>query len=252
MVAMGVVVASVGCSSDGASGSQDPAALEGVEWHLSGSSEAAVMAEGSDIVVVFDAGKMSGFSGVNRFNGRYSANDDGSFEGGPFASTMMAGPEPLMKAETEFLGLLEKITAFAVDGEGMTLTTEDGKSLEFTAAPAVELAGTSWTVTGYNTGAEAVISVAEGSELTLEFGDDGTVSGSGGVNTFSGPYEYDAEGTISIGPLTQTLMAGDEALMEQETRYFAALEASKSWDVFNGALSLRDAEDAMQVNAVTR
>lgn len=252
MAVMVVGLTSAGCSTGEESRGQDPAALEGVEWHLSGSSEAAVMAEGADIVAVFDAGAMSGFSGVNRFNGPYTAKDDGSFEGGPFAATMMAGPEPLMKAEAAFLKMLEEVTWFAVDGDEMTLATEDGRSLEFTAAPAVSLAGTSWTVTGYNTGAEAVINVAEGSELTLEFGDDGTVSGSGGVNTYSGPYEYDDDGTISIGPLGQTQMAGDEALMEQEARFFAALESSAAWDVFNGVLSLRDAENAMQVSAGTR
>lgn len=252
MLATGLVAASTGCSSSPAA-KQDPGALQGIEWHLEESSEAAVTAEGVNIVAVFDGSTLSGFSGVNRYHGPYSAKEDGSFEGGPFAATLMAGPEPLMQAETAYLGMLEDVTSFKIDEDTrLTLTTKDGKTLTFAAAPASDLAGSSWTVTGYNTGTEAVVSVAEGTELTLEFGEDGTVSGNGGVNTFSGSYEYDKDGTISIGPLTQTLMAGDEALMEQEGRYLAALEASEEWEVFNGLLTLRDADGAMQVNAIVR
>jgi len=112
----------------------------------------------------------------------------------------------------------------------------------------VALPGTSWNVTSYNNGKGGVTTLVEGSQLTLEFGDDGTVSGSAGVNTFNGPCTVDGD-AIEIGPLATTKMAGDPELMEQEQAYLKALEASTRWNVASGKLELRDADGAAMVFA---
>ena len=246
-LAFGALMSSSACTGEDAS--EDPASLEGVEWHLIESSEASVHLGEAGIVARFDGSQMSGFSGVNQYTGAYSAEADGSFEAGPLASTLMAGPETLMQVEAAYLALLDEAESFSVEGDRLTLTTAEGKRLTFQVAATPDLSGSSWTVTAYNNGKEAVVSVAVDSELTLEFGADGQVSGNSGVNTFSGTYEYDGN-TLSIGPLAMTRMAGPPELMEQETLYLAALEASVSWEVVNGVLYLRDAEDALQVNGV--
>ena len=245
-LACGALFSVVACSGEDAT--QDPSALEGVVWNLTASSEGSANIGEAGITAAFDGTAMSGFSGVNQYNGSYSAEPDGSFSAGPFASTLMAGPELLMEVEAAYVSALERVESYSIDGGRLTLTTDDNKTLTFTAAATPDLAGTSWSVTSYNNGKEAVVSVAADSELTLEFGADGQVSGSAGVNTFSGGYEYD-DNTLSIGPLATTRMAGPTELMDQETLYLAALEASVSWDVVNGILFLRDAEDALQVNA---
>jgi len=247
-LALGALLTTAGCGATG--GAQDPAALEGVEWHLVESSVSSADLSAAGITASFEAGQMSGFSGVNQYSGGYTAEDDGSFAAGPLAGTMMAGPEPLMAAESAFLGLIEECDTFTVADGKLTLAVGSTDSLVFEAAKAVELPGTKWVVTGYNTGTEAVTSPIEGSELTLEFAEDGTVSGNGGVNTFSGPFEA-TEDTIKIGPLASTMMAGDEELMTQESRYFAALDAATTWKVVNGLLELRDADGATQVHAVS-
>jgi heat shock protein HslJ len=245
-VACGVLVSVTACG--GSETEQDPAALQG-EWSLAESSVAAVDVSLAGITASFDGSRISGFSGVNQYTGTYTADADGSFSAGPLAATLMAGPEALMDVEAAYLGMLETVETFAVDGERLTLTTEEGETLVFDVARTLELAGSSWSVTGFNNGKEAVVSVALDAELTLEFGEDGTVSGTAGVNTFSGTYDY-GDGTISLGPLAATMMAGPDDLMEQEALYLAALEASASWEVVNGVLYLRDAEDALQVSAV--
>jgi heat shock protein HslJ len=57
------------------------------------------------------------------------------------------------------------------------------------------------------------------------FADDGTVSGSGGCNQFSGSYTVDGE-SISIGPLVSSRMScGDDADLS-ELHYLGALEAA--------------------------
>jgi heat shock protein HslJ len=245
-LACGVLMSSSACTGEDAS--EDPASLEGVEWHLVESSETSLDIDLTGITATFDGARMSGFSGVNQFGGPYSANANGSFDAGPLVSTLMAGPEPLMRIEAAYLALLDEAESFSVEGDRLMLTTGEGKMLTFQAAPTPELGGSFWSVTGYNNGKEAVVSVAADSELTLEFGSDGQVSGSAGVNTFSGTYEYDGN-TLSFGPLATTRMAGPPELMEQETLYLTALEASVSWEVVSGLLYLRDAEDALQVSA---
>jgi heat shock protein HslJ len=243
--ACGVLLTASACA--GAGESQDPTTLEGVEWHLVESSISSADLGAAGITATFASGTISGFSGVNQYSGGYSAEADGAFSAGPLAGTMMAGPEPLMNAESAYLKLLEDAEEFSVEEDRLTLTTGDGSTLAFEAAKAVELPGTTWTVTGFNNGKQAVTSPIIDSELTLEFGTDGQVSGSSGVNTFSGSFTA-TDDAIEIGPLASTMMAGEPELMEQESQYVAALEASVSWKVVNGMLEMRDAEGATQVN----
>ena len=136
------------------------------------------------------------------------------------------------------------------DGE-LTLTTPDDETLTFKEAEPFTLSGSSWTITAYNNGKEAVTSPIADSELTLEFVDDKSVAGSGGVNQFNGGYTA-TEDTIEIGPLATTKMMGPEDLMAQEQAYIAALEAAASWEVANGLLTMRDADDAMQITATKK
>lgn len=236
-----------GCSSADVA---DPATLQDVTWNLVESSVTDADLTAAGITAAFDGTSVSGFSGVNSFSGSYTAETDGTFEAGPLAVTLMAGPEPLMAAEQAFLDLMDKSESFAVADGTLTLTTADDQTLTFEAAEPVDLAGTEWMVTGYNNGKEAVVSTEADSELTIEFGADGLLSGSSGVNTFRGEYTYTDE-TIEIGTLATTLMAGPDNLMAQETAFVAALEASTEWDVVNGVLTMRDADGATQVHAVT-
>ncbi len=249
-VLMALALAGViaGC---GGTASQDPAALEGVQWTLTASSETETDLADLGISARFDGASMTGFSGVNTYTGAYTAGDDGTFEAGPFASTLMAGPEEAMAAETAYMKLIDDANKYEVAEGKLTLTTTDGKTLSYEAAEAFTLAGSSWTVTNYNNGAEAVVGPVEGSELTLLFGADNAVSGSGGVNNFNGPFES-GDTSIKIGPLATTMMAGPDDLMAQEQQYLAALQAATEWEVANGVLTLRDGEGAMQVVATEK
>lgn len=68
--------------------------------------------------------------------------------------------------------------------------------------------------------------VIEGTEITAVFDQAaGTVSGSAGCNTYSGPMNT-AAGAFALGPFATTLMACEQSIMDQEAAYLSALEAA--------------------------
>lgn len=82
------------------------------------------------------------------------------------------------------------------------------------------LVGTTWraeTIAGQP--------VADGAASTLSFLADGRVAGLGGCNRYAGTIRAE-DGRLRVGPLAATRMACDPALMDQEARFFAALEGT--------------------------
>jgi heat shock protein HslJ len=249
LIVAGMLVPLGGCASSAPEA--DPAALQGVEWGLTGSSVSSTDLGKAGITLTFDGTRLSGFSGVNQYGGDYTANTDGSLEIGVINATLMAGPEPLMQAESAYLQLLQDCDSFKVADGVLTLSTGGNETLTYEAAPAAELSGSSWTVTGYNNGKEAVVGPIVGSELTIEFGTDGTVAGNAGVNTFRGPFES-TDKTVKIGPLAATKMGGEPELMTQEANYLQALQNAMTWSITRGMLDMRDAGGATQITAIRK
>lgn len=77
--------------------------------------------------------------------------------------------------------------------------------------------------------------------MTARF-EDGTVSGRAAVNGYTAKYEVGGGGSLRIGELTSTLIAGTPDAMRAEETYFTMLRAVRSWGVANGQLELRDGE----------
>lgn len=73
---------------------------------------------------------------------------------------------------------------------------------------------------------------------------DGTVTGQGGVNNFTGTYTLSGK-DISFGPLASTKMAGPPESMEQETRFFQALESSAHVEVTRETMTLSNDDDVV-------
>ena len=99
---------------------------------------------------------------------------------------------------------------------------------------------------GYNNGKQAVISVIIGTEITASFGEDGTLSGSGGCKKHNATYEVDKD-NISIGPAAATRMfcQVSEGIMEQEVQYLAALENASTYLIEVGKMERQTAEGAL-------
>jgi putative lipoprotein len=108
---------------------------------------------------------------------------------------------------------------------------------EVPPAPMDDLVGTQWTLVSYGPpGAETP--VIEGSEVTLAFQEDGQAGGSGGCNSYGGPYVVEG-GVLSFGEVVSTLMACvDEQVMEQEQQYFQALQTAGQYKLVAGGLTI--------------
>ena len=132
-VLLAVLAVSAGCGSGsgGFSGGGDDsstsaAALAGTSWRLTGWSVSSQDPNDFTITAEFKDGRIGGRSAVNQYGGPYTAGDDGSFSVGDLVSTMMAGPEPDMKAERTYLGLLDAAKKFRVVGDKLTLSDAQG------------------------------------------------------------------------------------------------------------------------------
>lgn len=84
---------------------------------------------------------------------------------------------------------------------------------------------------------------AEGVTSYVKMTDTGTAQGQGGCNSFTGHYTVDGA-TLAIGPLASTRRACPPAQMDQEGKFFAALEASKGFRIEDDKLVLLDAAGA--------
>jgi len=99
-----------------------------------------------------------------------------------------------------------------------------------------ELTGKVWALDSLN-GAAPV----PGSTVTAEFTEDGKVGGSAGCNSYSGSYTVSGNSIEFTQSMASTMMACEELIMAQETAYFQALAAAKSFAMKGDQLTLTDA-----------
>ena len=85
------------------------------------------------------------------------------------------------------------------------------------------LVGATWLVEDIRGGG-----VIDFAQTSIGFDARGGVHGTGGCNQFNGTAEIAGE-ALSLGPLATTRRACAEALMDQESRFFAALDAVKGY-----------------------
>lgn len=250
LAACGGNTASTASSSASAAPAAAAAELAGTAWNLTAYTDA----KGTEVpgttganlgTLAFAAdGTFSGSTGCNRIVGSYKQEGSAlTMEPGPM--TKMACPADVTAQEDAILAALPKVASFT-SGTALVLTNADGGTLLTYAPGTADLAGTSWTATGINNGKDAVVAEAGTENVTLVFGTDGTVSGSTGCNNYNGSYTASA-GTIEFGPLAQTMKACEDAVMQIEQQYTAALAASTSYVIDGATLTLRDASGATQV-----
>lgn len=237
----------------GGASAQSPAAggtggtLDGTSWTLTEYVSAGTLipvAAGYIVDATFRDASVAGFSGCNEYVA--SATVDGATLAiGPIATTgrmcKMAIP-----IEQDYLAALAIAATFTAAADGLSIYDASGAQvLGYAPAPADPLDGP-WAVTGFNNGAEAVVSPAEGTELTVNFSPDGQVFGSSGCNTYSGSYTF-ADGSLTVGALAMTMMACEDAINTQEQQFLTALQVPSTVEASGGTVTLRDADGAMQV-----
>ena len=228
------------------------AGLEGTLWELFSYQDA----EGETVEVIpdsgaraeFEDGQVSGTSGCNRFSGSYSVDGD-SISIGPLASTLMGCPDPLAAQEFGFMSSLQSAATYSISEDRLELINEAGAVVvTMVEGEPLSLTGFTWVATGVNNDRGGVTSVVIGNEITAMFGEDGSLTGSSGCNSYSGTYEVDGE-NMSIGPLavTEKFCAEPEGTMEQEQEYLTALGTVATWNIDGDVLDLRTDEGSRAV-----
>ena len=196
-----------------------------------------------------DDGTLGGSNGCNRYNTTYEVDGDSIQINQLIASTMMACPDPVMAQEGVYMQAMGAAVTFEISSEELTLFNEAGDALVTYVAGSNELAGTNWEVISYNNGAEAVVSVIIGTQITADFGEDGQLTGNSGCNSYFASYETDEE-KITIGPAGMTEMAcmEPEGVMEQEQLYLTALGMADVYRIEADSLQFRTAEGSTVAN----
>jgi heat shock protein HslJ len=227
-------------------GSQAEGELTGNIWVLDRLNGAALV-PGTTITAEFtDDGQVGGSAGCNRYTGVYSVSGSSIEFEQSMASTMMACEVPVMEQEMAYFRALAAAASFVVLGDRLTLTDAGGKELATYKAQSQNLEGTTWQAISYNNGKQAVINVLAGTELTADFGADGSLSGSAGCNQYTGQYEINGN-QITIGPLASTKMycEGPAGVMDQESQFLAALQSAMIYRIEGNRLELRTRDGAL-------
>lgn len=195
------------------------------------------------------------FLGDRRYSVRADCNSgSGTFSNDAGRFTLVGGPMTLAACEpgsldAQYLHLLSQVTKFSPAGpDQIRLTTADGMVMTFEAMPRASLAGSGWLVRAVNNGQGAVTSVLVDSELTMTFGEDGTVAGSAGCNRFTGSFTVEGQ-TLGFSPLATTRMTCmAEGVVEQEQAFLAAMASVATWEIRGDRAQLRAADGALAVD----
>jgi heat shock protein HslJ len=264
-VTLVIAVVAAGCGWD--DGVDSLAATEGLpsiradveahDWVLDPDDSSLTAAGDAVVTLSVEGDEVSGRAGCNAYHGSFSLGRDGSVEIGDLALTRMACDEATMKTEDEFVSALEQVDQVEVDvdDEGrddqdtMVLTGPDDVRLEFRSYDATDLLAGTWTVVNVATG-DAIESVVAGTEPTVTFADDGTLTVTTGCNAGGGDWELDGH-DLSIGPLFHTMKACDSprGVMDQEAAIYAALDAAATVEIAPGSLTILDDAGHIMVEA---
>ena len=238
LIAVLVVVAGVvaACSSGEGTGGQ----LDGTKWILRSylvDSTLTLVPDTEYADAEFDASRVSGFGGCNRYDALYRTGGRTLFITDP-ASTLMACVEPSMDFETAYLALLGQSRFFTARANTLTIYGPGGETLlVFDAAPENPLLGR-WVVDSYSNAPGSVVAVLPGTELDVVFG-IGNVAGFAGCNQFSGTYGTNGN-VVRIGQLATTRIACADDVMTQETAFLEALQGAALIEARTAAVTLQD------------
>jgi putative lipoprotein len=126
--------------------------------------------------------------------------------------------------------LLGAAAAIALVGGGCSLMRPDSP-----ATPKVDLTGSTWVAEDID--GKGVI---DNAQSTLVFGTDGRVSGRAACNQYGGKVTLNGASMIVDQVFSTKMACTAEALMDQETRFLQALQATRSYRMDGTKLVLLD------------
>jgi heat shock protein HslJ len=167
-------------------------------------------------------GRFVADTGCNSLGGTWEAGHDGTVRLSAGPMTMRACiDDDARRQEAAIVDGFGAARSTSRDDARLSLLDGTGAVVLVYVELSAALDGTSWSVTGVNTG-DAVVSSALTERLTLHLGSDGVASGHSGCNTFRA--RYSAEGDrLGFDAVVSTRMACDPEVMELERAYLTAL-----------------------------
>ena len=188
--------------------------------------------QNANITINFADNKINGNSGVNSYFGDYKIKNN-SILNANAATTLMAGPEELMKIEQRFLETLQNSPRITYSNTTLSLRNKNGEIWTFQKLDLSEkLKNTKWKLLEMG---QTTLPEKDG-EITISFAEN-KVNGNSGVNNYFGSFEI-KNNSIKIGPVGSTRMAGPENLMKIEFEYLKLLQDSKTIEFNNNLLIL--------------
>ena len=214
--------------------------LNGTSWELSGIKQNGLNLQipgNSKITVSFSGNKISGFSGINRYNGTYRIGNKSLST--DISTTLMGGSDELMNFEMAFLDILQSSPKITYSKSMLTLRNRNGDTLTFKRSSnssnqsdenslsrlTKELSGTNWKLVNMN--GKDVRNIG----ITISFSGN-KINGNSGINSYFSDYIITA-GNITIGTVGSTEMAGSDSLMKTERQYIELLQNAKKIELIN-------------------
>jgi heat shock protein HslJ len=126
-------------------------------------------------------------------------------------------------------------------GDALGRTVEPPAVTVAASPEALPLTGTPWRLSTF-AGGDVVFSVIDGTDVTMVFSADGTVSGSAGCNGYTGTYRS-AGTTMAFSSLETTAERCGGPLMAQESAFLGAVRRVASASIEGTQLLLLDGHD---------
>jgi heat shock protein HslJ len=255
LTGLAVAVALSACASPDSPAAEPapaPDPLPGSSWTLASVriGDALTPAAADASLNFGEDGQLSGSTGCNRLTGTWSGDAE-ALELTLGGTTLMACIGAEQQAQEQAVLDQLPLTRSATIAEGqLTLKDEGDEALAVYATAVTDFAGTSWAVTGVNNGNGAVVTSDATGRLTLEFGQDGAVTGFAGCTDFSGTAVVDgtAVSFTELAPAQDCTGDAGAAALQQE--YLAALGNATVAQIDGTQVTLRDSEGATQVSLV--
>ena len=201
--------------------------------------------------LVVDEQTLHAATGCNALGGSHTNDDSGRWSVVGLSQTLMACDPEAMTQEHLIGEAVGGATRWKSDAATMTLHSGGRVVLQLTKIDTA-LEGSSWHVGAINNQREpfaGVASAVKGTDPTLSFNTDGSVSGSAGCNEFTATYTT-SQGSLEIRSVAVTRdSCSDDRVMSQELTMIAALWKITGYAMAGHSLRLIDEEGSTQMSA---
>ncbi len=213
--------------------------MTGVRWNVdSVTADGRTQKAPTGAHMTIDKGRAEGSFGCNNFGAEATVDGDRVRLSKTMATEMACENKPMAFEETLARTLSDQEFEARVDGDRLTLTTEQGDTVRLTKAQDAPLSGTKWTVTTPKADGRAHLTFDE---------KKGTVSGSLGCNKVNAEATV-RDGDITLGPPATTRMMCEDSLMADEKALLRIFDGELKYRVDHQTLTLTS-ENGMKVRA---